>query len=169
MQPPQTSRRVVRHSERPKRHGASFPTRPVEDVPKVCHPAHSDTKAFESRSERCVQPATLAWRARVIATRRSNGLFLFHVNAHDDQPLRERARPIVCELEPDYVLEAAGQTVRYFSYAYLVDLLASGRSSALSTANSNIRARTSRSRSQCGVSRPASRRPEPVARRRPGS
>jgi SAM-dependent methyltransferase len=56
---------------------------------------------------------------------RPNGLFLFHVNALDDRPLRERARPIVRELEPDYVLEQAGQTVRYFSYAYLVDLLSS--------------------------------------------
>jgi SAM-dependent methyltransferase len=56
---------------------------------------------------------------------RVNGLFLFHVNSLDDRPLRQRARPIVRELEPDYVLEAAGQTVRYFSNAYLVDLLAS--------------------------------------------
>lgn len=54
---------------------------------------------------------------------RASGLFLFHVNAHDERPLRERARPIVRELEPDYVLESAGQTVRYFSLAYLVDLL----------------------------------------------
>ena len=56
---------------------------------------------------------------------RANGLFLFHVNAHDDRPLRERARPVVRELETDFVLEAAGQTVRYFSRAYLVDLLTS--------------------------------------------
>jgi SAM-dependent methyltransferase len=56
---------------------------------------------------------------------RVRGVFLFHVNALDDRPFRERARPIVRELEPDYVLEAAGQTVRYFSHAYLVDLLAS--------------------------------------------
>ena len=55
---------------------------------------------------------------------REGGLFLFHVNAHDDRPLRERARPIVRELEPDYVLEEAGQTVRYFSRTYLDDLLA---------------------------------------------
>ncbi len=54
---------------------------------------------------------------------RANGLFLFHVNAHDDRPLRERARPIERELETDYVLEAAGQTVRYFSRRYLIDLL----------------------------------------------
>jgi SAM-dependent methyltransferase len=54
---------------------------------------------------------------------RPNGLFLCHVNALDDRPLRERARPIAHELEPDYVLEQAGQTVRYFSYDYLVSLL----------------------------------------------
>jgi len=55
---------------------------------------------------------------------RDGGLFLFHVNAHDDRPLREPARPVVRELEPGYVLEEAGQTVRYFSRAYLDDLLA---------------------------------------------
>ena len=55
---------------------------------------------------------------------RESGLFLFHVNAQDDRPLRERARPVRCELEPDYVLEEAGQTVRFFSRTYLDDLLA---------------------------------------------
>jgi len=55
---------------------------------------------------------------------RQDGLFLFHVNAHDDRPLRERGRPVARELEPDYVLEEAGQTVRFFSRAYLDDLLA---------------------------------------------
>jgi SAM-dependent methyltransferase len=54
---------------------------------------------------------------------RPGGLFLFHVNAHDDRPLREQARPVLRELEPDYVLEEAGQTVRFFSRAYLDDLL----------------------------------------------
>ena len=54
---------------------------------------------------------------------RPGGLFLFHVNADDDRPLRERARPVRRELEPDYVLEEAGQTVRYFPRAYLDDLL----------------------------------------------
>jgi SAM-dependent methyltransferase len=54
---------------------------------------------------------------------RPGGLFLFHVNAHDDRPLRERRRPVLRELEPDYVLEEAGQTVRFFSRTYLDDLL----------------------------------------------
>jgi SAM-dependent methyltransferase len=54
---------------------------------------------------------------------RVGGLFCFHVNAHDDRPLRERSRPILRELEPDFVLEEAGQTVRYFSRAYLAELL----------------------------------------------
>jgi SAM-dependent methyltransferase len=53
---------------------------------------------------------------------RPQGLFLFHVNAHDDRPLRERWRAVVREIEPDYVLEQGGQTVR-FSEAYLADLL----------------------------------------------
>jgi SAM-dependent methyltransferase len=55
---------------------------------------------------------------------RPGGLFLFHVNALDDRPLRERVRPVLRELEPDYVLEEAGQTVRFFSHAYLADILA---------------------------------------------
>jgi len=54
---------------------------------------------------------------------REDGLFLFHVNAHDDRPLRERRRPVLRELEPDCVLEEAGQTVRFFSRGYLDDLL----------------------------------------------
>jgi SAM-dependent methyltransferase len=58
---------------------------------------------------------------------REGGLFLFHVNAHDDRPLRERGRPVLRELEPDCVLEQAGQTVRFFSQAYLDDLLTSWR------------------------------------------
>jgi SAM-dependent methyltransferase len=55
---------------------------------------------------------------------RAGGLFLFHVNAHDDRSLRAVGRPVVRELEPDYVLEETGQTVRFFSRAYLEDLLA---------------------------------------------
>lgn len=58
---------------------------------------------------------------------REGGLFLFHVNAHDDRPLRELSRPVVRELEPDYVLEEAGQTVRFFSQTYLDDLLTGWR------------------------------------------
>lgn len=58
---------------------------------------------------------------------REGGLFLFHVNAHDDRPLRERWRPVLRELEPDYVLEEAGQTVRFFSETYLDDLLTGWR------------------------------------------
>ena len=52
---------------------------------------------------------TRAVFAEVRRVLRDGGLFLFHVNAHDDRPLRERARPVVRELEPDYVLEEAGQ------------------------------------------------------------
>jgi SAM-dependent methyltransferase len=54
---------------------------------------------------------------------RSGGLFLFHVNAHDDRPLRARRRPVARELEPDYVLEKAGQTVRFFPRELLLELL----------------------------------------------
>jgi SAM-dependent methyltransferase len=58
--------------------------------------------------------------ARVV---RPEGLFLFHVNALEDRPLRERWRPVERELEQDYVLEQAGQTMHFFSEAYLRELL----------------------------------------------
>ena len=55
---------------------------------------------------------------------RPGGLFLLHVNALEDRALRERRRPVLRELEPDYVLEEAGQTVRFFSEDFLRELLA---------------------------------------------
>jgi hypothetical protein len=58
---------------------------------------------------------------------RHGGLFRFHVNAHDDLPLREPARPVLRELEPDYVLEEAGQAIRFVSRTYLDDLLTGWR------------------------------------------
>jgi SAM-dependent methyltransferase len=54
---------------------------------------------------------------------RSGGLFVFHVNSVDDRPLRAR-QLTARELEPDYVLEESGQTMHFFSAAYLRDLLA---------------------------------------------
>jgi SAM-dependent methyltransferase len=57
---------------------------------------------------------------------RPAGLFLFHVNALEDRPLRARSLP-ARELEPDYVAEESGQTMRFFSEAYLRDLLAGWR------------------------------------------
>jgi SAM-dependent methyltransferase len=53
---------------------------------------------------------------------RPGGLFLFHVNALEDRPLRARSLP-ARELEPDYVAEESGQTVHFFSEAYLRELL----------------------------------------------
>jgi SAM-dependent methyltransferase len=50
------------------------------------------------------------------------GLFLFHVNALDDRPLRARWQP-ARELEADYVAEESGQTMHFFSEAYLRELL----------------------------------------------
>lgn len=49
-------------------------------------------------------------------------LFLFHVNALEDRPLRARRLP-AHELESDYVAEESGQTMHFFSEAYLRDLL----------------------------------------------
>jgi SAM-dependent methyltransferase len=53
---------------------------------------------------------------------RPAGLFLFHVNALEDRPLRAGWQP-ARELEPDYVAEEWGQTVHFFSEAYLRELL----------------------------------------------
>jgi SAM-dependent methyltransferase len=54
---------------------------------------------------------------------RPQGLFLFHVNALEDRPLRARRLPVARELEQDYVLEETGQAVRFFSEPYLRGLL----------------------------------------------
>jgi SAM-dependent methyltransferase len=53
---------------------------------------------------------------------RPAGLFLFHVNALEDRPLRARSLP-AHELEPDYVVEESGQTMHFFSETYLRELL----------------------------------------------
>ena len=53
---------------------------------------------------------------------RACGLFLFHVNALEDRPLRARRLP-ARELEPDYVAEESGQTIHFFSETYLRELL----------------------------------------------
>ena len=54
---------------------------------------------------------------------RPGGLFLFHVNAIEDRPLRARWRPVARELEQDFVLEESGQTMHFFSEPYLRELL----------------------------------------------
>jgi SAM-dependent methyltransferase len=54
---------------------------------------------------------------------RPRGLFLFHVNALEDRPLRARWSPVAREIENDYVLEESGQTMHFFSDAYLHELL----------------------------------------------
>ena len=57
---------------------------------------------------------------------RPAGLFLFHVNALEDRPLRAVRLP-ARELEPDYVVEESGQTMHFFSEAYLRELLGGWR------------------------------------------
>jgi SAM-dependent methyltransferase len=61
---------------------------------------------------------------------RPGGLFVFHVNALEDRPLRARALP-ARELEPDYVQEESGQTMHFFSAAYLRELLGGWQESQL--------------------------------------
>lgn len=58
---------------------------------------------------------------------RPGGLFLLHVNAIEDRPLRARWRPGARELEPDFIIEPSGQTMHFFSGEYLRDLLAGWR------------------------------------------
>jgi SAM-dependent methyltransferase len=65
---------------------------------------------------------TRALFAQVGRVVRTGGLFVFHVNALEDRKLRARARP-ARELEPDYVAEESGQTMHFFSAAYLRELL----------------------------------------------
>ena len=66
------------------------------------------TRAAFSEVERLVRPG---------------GVFVFHVNSLEDRPLRARRLP-ERELAPDYVLEESGQTMHFFSEAYLRELLA---------------------------------------------
>jgi SAM-dependent methyltransferase len=54
---------------------------------------------------------------------RPGGLFLFHLNALEDRPLRAKWSPPVREIEANYVLEENGQTMRFFSKEYLLELL----------------------------------------------
>jgi SAM-dependent methyltransferase len=54
---------------------------------------------------------------------RPSGLLLLHVNADDDRALRALRRPVKRELEPNYVLEESGQTVRFFSREYVLSVL----------------------------------------------
>ncbi len=54
---------------------------------------------------------------------RAGGLFAFHVNSLLDRPPRARNLP-AREVEPDFVAEETGQTVRFFSGPYLRELLA---------------------------------------------
>jgi SAM-dependent methyltransferase len=62
--------------------------------------------------------------AEVKRVLRYGGLLLLHVNSDADRELRARRRPVKRELEPNYVLEESGQTVRFFSAEYLRSLLA---------------------------------------------
>jgi SAM-dependent methyltransferase len=65
---------------------------------------------------------TRALFAQVGRLVRAGGLFVFHVNALEDRPLRARWLP-ARELEPNYVVEESGQTMHFFSEAYLRELL----------------------------------------------
>jgi SAM-dependent methyltransferase len=70
-------------------------------------------------------PDRVTWAvfAQVGRLVRTGGLFAFHVNSLEDRPLRARRLP-ARELEPDYVAEESGQTMHFFSEAYLRELLA---------------------------------------------
>ncbi|MBN1878214.1 MAG: methyltransferase domain-containing protein [Anaerolineae bacterium] len=61
--------------------------------------------------------------AEVRRVLRPQGLFLFHLNALEDRPFRAWRKPEVCEIEKNYILEQDGQTMHFFSEAYLLELL----------------------------------------------
>jgi SAM-dependent methyltransferase len=65
--------------------------------------------------------------AEVKRVLRHGGLLLLHVNSDADRELRAARRPVKLELEPNYVLEESGQTVRFFSGEYLRSVLADWR------------------------------------------
>lgn len=62
---------------------------------------------------------------------RPTGLFLFHLNALEDRPLRAKWKGIAQEIEPNYVIEPDGQTMHFFSEEYLQELLANWSSTTL--------------------------------------
>jgi SAM-dependent methyltransferase len=70
-----------------------------------------------------VTRAVFAEVARLV---RPGGLFLFHVNALEDRPLRARQLP-AREVGPDFVVEESGQTMHFFSEPYLRELLTGWR------------------------------------------
>jgi SAM-dependent methyltransferase len=66
---------------------------------------------------------TRALFAEVRRVVRRKGVFLFHVNALNDRPIRAKRKPPLREIAPNYILEADGQTMHFFSAAYLRELL----------------------------------------------
>jgi hypothetical protein len=58
--------------------------------------------------------AQVAWLVR------AGGLSVFHPNSLADRPLRARRLP-ARELEPDYLAEESGQTMRFFLRATCAD------------------------------------------------
>lgn len=72
------------------------------------------------RFDDAVTRAIFAEIARVV---RPGGLFLFHVNAREDRPLRARRYPVLRQVDDDLVLEQGGGLMRFFSDAYLRELL----------------------------------------------
>ena len=53
---------------------------------------------------------------------RASGYFIFHVNSAEDRVLRRKRKPVQEELDDGRVLEADGQTVRFFSRDELASL-----------------------------------------------
>ena len=61
--------------------------------------------------------------AEIARVLRLDGLFLFHVNALEDRPLRARKLSVVREPEANFIVEETGQTMHFFSDDYLRELL----------------------------------------------
>ena len=85
----------------------------------ACFDAVMSNVAMHSFDDACTR-ALFAEVRRIV---RRGGVFLFHVNALEDRPLRAKRKPPVQEIASNYILEADGQTMHFFSAVYLRELL----------------------------------------------
>ena len=85
----------------------------------ACFDAVMSNVAMHMFDDACTR-ALFAEVRRIV---RRRGVFLFHVNALEDRPLRAKRKPPVRDIAPNYILEADGKTMHFFSAAYLRALL----------------------------------------------
>jgi ubiquinone/menaquinone biosynthesis C-methylase UbiE len=69
--------------------------------------------------------------SEVARVTKPEGLFMFHVNALEDMPLRQVNHPRKRQLEENYFEEEDGQTMHFFSREYITELLGQWRELSL--------------------------------------